>query len=87
MPKYKGEKQNCLWELRINRKYANGYALEKNIVWWLLWELPAKNLRKEIGGIMDYIDKVVSGVNKMEFEQFVKMETLWLLLLGQLFPE
>ncbi len=23
---------------------------------------------------MDYIDKVVSGVNKMEFEQFVKME-------------
>lgn len=23
---------------------------------------------------MDYIDKVVSGVNKMEFEKFVKME-------------
>lgn len=23
---------------------------------------------------MDYIDKVVSGINKMEFEQFVKME-------------
>ena len=34
-----------------------------------------KKLRSDIA-IMDYIDKVVSGVNKMEFEQFVKMETL-----------